>query len=72
MPGETWEDLGYKGERPMADDVYTIHKNKHEDSIRVEYVRGFEEGKIRWLRIDIAEDLIRRGVAVEVKDDVPF
>jgi len=72
MPGETWEDLGYRGDHQMDDQKYTISKNKHEDSIRVEYVRGFEEGKVRWLRIDIAEDLIRRGVAVEVKDEIPF
>lgn len=65
MIEDVYEDIGYR-RGIMADDVYVLSKNRHENSIRIEYIDGMEAGKIRWIRKDIAEDLIRRGVAREV------
>jgi hypothetical protein len=62
---EAWEDIGYRVEK--MDKTYKLHKSSDAERIKIEYIRGFEKGKVRWLRVDIAQDLISRGYAKEVK-----
>jgi len=61
---DVYQDIGYTRGLPMGE-TYVLRKNYHENSIRVEFISGMNKGKIQWLRVDIAEDLIKRGVAIE-------
>lgn len=59
----TFEDLGYMKYDLNKSDTYAGKADK----IRVEYLSGLMAGRVVWIRRNIAEDLIQRGYAKEVK-----
>ena len=61
-----WEDTGYQG-RPM-EEQRLYHVRNEVEKIKVEYIRGMSKGSKYWLRKDFAEDLIKRGWAIEIKE----
>ena len=59
----TREDIGYTGatERPRIKPAM----------IRVVHLRGVDSGAVRWIRADIAEEMIRDGIAREAEQREP-
>lgn len=56
------EDIGYMRYDLNKADTYVGKADK----IKIEYLSSLMEGRIVWIRRNIAEDLIRRGIAREV------
>lgn len=69
MQEDVYEDIGYRrfDKFRMDETRKIITQNRHENSLKIQFLTGFLKGKEAWRRIDIAEELIRRGVAREVK-----
>ena len=61
---DVYSDIGYTKGKPM--DFYVQRKNNHENSIRVEFINGINRGKVQWIRWDLAERLIKTGIARDV------
>jgi len=59
------DDIGY-GVHDMSDqDQVTRYRLKKTDAIKIRYVSGIACGSTYIVRRDIAEDMIRKGRAVE-------
>jgi hypothetical protein len=68
---DVFEDTGYR--RNMEDQEYHMEKKRpfiHKK--RIKLLRGDYRGEIKVLADEYADDLIKRGVAVEIREEAPF
>jgi len=64
-PDSVHEDIGYRRDVDMAD---SRRLTRRPEMKRIRYTQGIDKDQVRMIKAIIADDLIERGYAEEVKD----